>query len=212
MLVRYLLCFETLFIAIHIITYSICQDSYNQPTLEQQQMFQPLTPMSCVLLSLQTTWMEKLERTMPLGISWKHSGNWTCTKEWPLSKFKLQSLLTSECLTKPSLLERLQHCEEGEHDKYEVILQRKNKGGAQWALGPNLRTLEQWLNMGSMNHKGLPTQKWAWEEGEPMRQCLPGWEMKIQKLMCSPQVRNSLTNSSETRQSISKSQSITCSV
>ena len=36
--------------------------------------------------------------------------------------------------------------------------------------------------------------------------------MKIQKLMCSHQVRNSPTNSSETRQLISKSWSITCSV
>ena len=151
MLVRYLLCFETLFIATHIVTYSICQGLYNQPILEQQQMCQCLTPMSCVLPSLQTTRMEKLEKMMPLGISWKHSGNRMCTKEWPLSKFKLQSPLTLECLTKPSLLERLQHCEGGEHDKYKAISQRKNKGGAQWALGPNLRMLEQWLNMGLMN-------------------------------------------------------------
>ena len=185
---------------------------YNQPTLEQQWMCQPLTPTSCVLLSSQTTWMEKLERMIPSGISWKHSGNWMCAKEWPLSKFKLRSPLTSECLTKPSLLERLQHCEEGGHDKYGAILQRKNKGGAQWVLGPNLRMLEQQLNMGSMNHEGLPTQKWAWEERELMRQCSPGQEMKIQRLMCSPQVRNSPANSSETRWLISKSWSITCSV
>ena len=91
-------------------------------------MCQHLTPMSCVLLLLQTTWMEKLERTMLSGISWKHSGNQMCTKERPLSKFKPQSPLTSECSTKLSLLERLQHCEGEEHDKYEVISQRKNKG------------------------------------------------------------------------------------
>ena len=214
MLIRYLSCFETLFIAIHIITYSICQGSYNQPILEQQQMCQCLTPTSCVLPSSQTTQMEKLEKTMPSGISWKHSGNWTCTKEWPpgLSKFKLRSPLTSECLTKLSLLKRLQHYEGGEHDKYEAISQRKNEGGAQQVLGPNLRMLEQQLNMGLMNCKGLLTWKQAWEEGEPTRQCMPGQGMKIQKLMCSPQVRNSPANSSKTRRLISKSQNITCSV
>ena len=79
-------------------------------------------------------------------------------------------------------------------------------GGAQWALGPNPRTLEQQLNMGSMNHEGLLIQKWAQEEGEPTRQCSPGWEMKIQEFMCSPQVRNSPANSTKTRRSISKSQ------
>ena len=88
----------------------------------------------------------------------------------------------------------------------------EEQGGAQQALGPNPRTLELQLNMGSMNHKGLPIQKWAQEEGELMRQCSPGWEMKIQKLTCSPQVRNSPANSTKTRRSISKSQSITCSV
>ena len=159
MLIRYLSHFKILFIAIHIVTYSICQDSYNQPALEQQWMCQPLTPTSCVLLSSQTTQMEKLERKMPSGISWKHSGNWMCTKEQPLSKFKPRSLLTLECSTKPSLLERLQHCEEGEHNEYETILQRKNKGGAQQALGPNPRMLEQWMNMGSMNCEGLLSQK-----------------------------------------------------
>ena len=171
MLIRYLSCFETLFIAIHIITYSICQGLYNQPILEQQQMCQCLTPTSCVLPSSQTTQMEKLEKTMPSGISWKHSGNWMCTKEWPpgLSKFKLRSPLTSECLTKLSLLKRLQHYEGGEHDKYEAISQRKNEGGAQQLLGPNLRMLEQQLNMGLMNCEGLLTQKQAWEEGEPTR-------------------------------------------
>ena len=61
----------------------------------------------------------------------------------------------------------------------------EEQGGAQQALGPNPRTLEQQLNMGSMNHKGLPIWKWAQEEGELTRQCSPGWEMKIQKLMCS---------------------------
>ena len=69
MLVRYLLCFETLFIATHIVTYSICQGLYNQPILEQQRMCQCLTPMSCVLPSSQTAWMEKLEKMMPSGIS-----------------------------------------------------------------------------------------------------------------------------------------------
>ena len=212
MLIRYLSCFETLFITIHIVTYSIYQGSYNQPILEQQQMCQCLTPTSCVLPSSQTTQMEKLEKTMPSGISWKHSGNWTCTKEWPpgLSKFKLRSPLTSECLTKLSLLKRLQH--------YEV--------GAQHLLGSpfvlplwyhfilvmNLRMLEQQLNMGLMNCEGLLTQKQAWEEGEPTRQHFPGQRMKIQKLMCSPQVRNSPANSSKTRQLISKLQNITCSV
>ena len=82
-----------------------------------------------------------------------------CMKEQPLSKYKPWSLLISGCSTKLSLLERLQHCKEGEHNKYEMISHRKNAGEAQAVLGPNPKTLEQWLNMGLMNCKELLTWK-----------------------------------------------------
>ena len=210
--IRYLSCFTILFISIHIITYAIHQPLYSQPTQELQQMCQPLTPTSCISHSWQTTQMERLERTMPLDTFWMFSENQMCTKKWPLSKYKPQSPHTSGCSTKLSPLKRLWHCEEGEHNKYEMISHRKNKGEAQAVLGPNLKMLEQWLNMGLMKHEELPTWKQTQEEREPMSQCLPGQEMKIQRLMYLPQARNSLANSSGTRQSTSRSWSITCSV
>ena len=81
LLIRYLSLFTISFISVHIITYSICQDLYSQPTQELQWMCQPLTPMSYASHSWQTTQMEGLEKTMPSGISWKLSENQMCTKE-----------------------------------------------------------------------------------------------------------------------------------
>ena len=50
-----------------------------------------------------------------------------------VTSVQIQTMISTyiRMLDQAALLKRLEHCEEGEHDKYEAILQRKNKGGAQ---------------------------------------------------------------------------------
>ena len=189
---------------------SYCMSAPVQPANSRTttDMLTPNTNKLCITLVVDYS----NGRMTPSNTFLRSSVNQMCTKVWPLFKYKLWSLHTLGCLTKLSLLKRLLHCEEGEHDKVETILHRKNKGKVQTVLFPNPKVLEQWLNIGPMKCKELLTWIWAQEEKEPMSQYLPGQEMKIKRLMYSPQARNSLTSSSKTKCSTSRSWGITCSV
>ena len=183
----------------------------SQPNQELWQMYWLPIWISCVFHSLATIQMERLGK-MQSNTFWRHSGNQMCMRVQPLSKYKWQFLHTSWCLTKLSLLKSVWHCQEGRCDKIEMIKHRKKDGGVQTVLDLNLKTLEQWLSIGPIGHEKSLTQKWAWEEEEPMSQCLPGQEMKIQKLIHSFWVKNLLTSLSETKPSTSRSPSTTYSV